>query len=176
MFNFINLHPVILPIVLFLMRLTDMSIDTLRLMYVVRGRKSLAWVLGFVQSAIAIIAITSVLSNLDNFWNIFGYAGGFATGTLVGMVVEEKLAIGHGNLRIISSHRGNAIADRLRKNGFAVTELSGRGRDGTVSVMDCSVRRRDIRQLRETVLEADHEAFIMAEDMYPLHRGFWRIS
>jgi uncharacterized protein YebE (UPF0316 family) len=176
MHNFMNIPTVILPFVLFLMRLTDMSIDTLRVMYVVRGRKSLAWFFGFVQSAIAIVAITSVLSSMDNLWNIFGYAGGFATGTLVGMVFEEKLAIGHGNLRIISSHRGNAIAESLRINGFAVTELSGRGKGGTVSVMDCSVRRRDICQLREAVLEADNEAFIMAEDMYPLHRGFWRIS
>jgi uncharacterized protein YebE (UPF0316 family) len=176
MLSFLNIPAAILPFVLFLMRLTDMSIDTLRVMYVVRGRKSLAWFFGFAQSAIAIVAITSVLNNLDNFFNIIGYAGGFATGTLVGMVVEEKLAIGHGNLRIISSHRGNAIADSLRKDGFAVTEISGRGKDGTVSVMDCSVRRRDIRHLREVVLDVDQEAFIMAEEMHPLNRGFWRIS
>lgn len=176
MLSLIEIPAFVLPFILFFMRVVDMSLDTLRVMFVIRGRKSLAWVFGFSQSVIAVVAITSILSNLSNLWNIIGYGCGFATGNIVGMLIEERIAIGHENLRVISSRRGNAIADSLRKGGFAVTELIGRGKDGTVSVMDCSVRRRDIRQVRDKVLNMDGDAFIMAEEMRPIHRGFWRIS
>ena len=109
-----------------------------------RGRKALAWILGFAQSAIWVVAITSVLRHLDNLWNIVGYACGFATGNVVGMLIEERLALGHGHVRIISPQRGSALAEAIRGSGYAVTELSGRGQDGTVAVLTCSVRRRDI--------------------------------
>jgi uncharacterized protein YebE (UPF0316 family) len=163
-----------MPFIIFLMRVTDMSLDTLRVLFVIRGRKPLAWIMGFFQSALWVVAITSVLSNLDNLWNVIGYAGGFATGNVVGMMIEERLAIGHGHLRIISSHRGKAIAEAIRDAGFAVTELPGRGKDGTVSVISCSVKRRDIDNVQRGVYAIDPEAFITVEDIRPLHRGYWR--
>jgi uncharacterized protein YebE (UPF0316 family) len=156
------------------MRVTDMSLDTLRVLFVIRGRKSLAWIMGFFQSALWVVAITSVLSNLDNLWNVIGYAGGFATGNVVGMLIEERLAIGHGHLRIISSRRGKAVAEAIRDAGYAVTELPGHGKDGTVSVISCSVKRRDIDNVQSAVYEIDPEAFITVEDIRPLHRGYWR--
>ena len=79
---------------IFALRVSDMTLDTLRLLFVVRGRKGISWVLGFFQSVIFVIAITSVLSHLDNPLNIIGYAAGFATGNVVGMWIEERLAIG----------------------------------------------------------------------------------
>jgi len=162
------------PLVIFGLRVCDMSLDTLRVLFVVRGRKPLAWVLGFFQSAIWVLAITSVLNNLDNLWNIAAYAGGFATGNVVGMVIEERLAIGHSHLQIISSTRGSAITEAIRNAGYAATEISARGRDGTVSVISCSVRRRDIKRVRKEVEQIDPEAFITVEDIRPIHRGFWR--
>ena len=80
-----------------------------------RGRKKIAWVLGFFQSAIFVTAIGTVLSNLDNPLNIIGYAAGFATGNVVGMVIEERLAIGHTSINIISPRLGTAIAEHLRR-------------------------------------------------------------
>jgi len=174
MLNLLAIPPTILPIVIFALRVTDMSMDTLRVLFVIRGHKLLAWILGFFQSAIWVVAITSVLSNLGNLWNIIGYASGFATGNVVGMAIEERLAIGHGHLRIISSRFGAAISDTIRHSGYAVTELPGRGRDGTVSVITCSVRRRDIDLVRSKALQIDPEAFVTVEEVRPLHRGFWR--
>jgi uncharacterized protein YebE (UPF0316 family) len=159
---------------IFLLRVTDVSLDTLRVLMVFRGRKPYAWLLGFFQSSLWVVAITSVLGNLDNWWNIIGYAGGFATGNVVGMLIEGRLAIGHAHMRIISPRRGNAIAEAVRASGYAVTELPGRGKDGTVSVLNCSVRRRDIAALSRKVYEIDSEAFVTVEDMRPLHRGYWR--
>jgi uncharacterized protein YebE (UPF0316 family) len=115
-----------------------------------------------------------VLSHLENLLNLVAYAGGFATGTVVGLFIEERLAIGHGHLRIISSQRGSAVADALRQAGYGVTELSGRGKDGTVAILTTSVRRRDIDRVRRKVLQADPESFLTVEEVRPLHRGFWR--
>ena len=172
--NWLALPVALVPLVIFLLRVLDMSLDTLRVLFVIRGRRPVAWTLGFLQSLLWVTAITTVLANLDNLWNIFAYAGGFATGNVVGMMIEERLAVGHGHMRIISSRRGNAIADAIRHAGYAATEIPGRGRDGTVSVINCSVRRRDIDSVRRRVSELDPEAFVTVEEVRPLHRGFWR--
>ena len=130
--------------------------------------------LGFFQSAIFILAISSVLTHLDNPLNVIGYAAGFATGNVVGMWIEERLAIGHVNITVVSSRRGSAIADHLRAKGFAVTEIPARGKDGMVSLLTCSVLRKNVADVRNLVNEIDAEAFITAEDVRPVRRGFWR--
>lgn len=161
-------------LLIFALRVADMSLDTIRLLFVVRGRKTLAWILGFFQSLIFIVAISSVLTNANNLLNILGYAAGFATGNVVGMLIEERLAVGHTLLTIISSMRGAAIAEALRKEGYAVTEIPARGKDGAVAVLHCSVQRKETSMVDTIVLEADPSAFVTTEDMRPLRRGFWR--
>jgi len=164
----------LLPVLIFFIRVADMSLDTLRVLFVVRGRRPQAWVVGFVQSALWVIAVASVLSHLDNLLNVLAYAAGFATGNVVGMRIEERLAIGHSHLRVISRQRGEAVAGAVRSAGYAVTELSGKGKDGAVSILTTSVRRRDIDPVRIEVLQADPDAFVTLSDVRPLHRGFWR--
>jgi uncharacterized protein YebE (UPF0316 family) len=139
-----------------------------------RGRKSIAWVLGFFQALIFVLAISSVLSNLDNPLNVVGYAAGFATGNVVGMWIEEKLAIGHIHLNIVSSRLGSAIAEQLRAAGYAVTEIPARGKDGMVALLNISVLRKNVAQVHKLVNEVDPDAFITAEDVRPVRRGFWR--
>ena len=159
---------------IFGLRVGDMSLDTLRVLYVMRGQKGIAWILGFFQAMIFITAITAVLTNLDNLIYIVAYASGFATGNVVGMTIEERLAQGYTHLRIISSRRGSAIAETLRNEGYAATEISARGKDGMVSSINCSVKRNKIHRVRKLVEDIDTDAFITAEDIRPIHRGFWR--
>lgn len=159
---------------IFTLRVGDMTLDTLRLLFVVRGRKGIAWTLGFFQAGIFVLAITSVLNNLSNPLNFIGYAAGFATGNVVGMWIEERLAVGHIRLNIISPTRGAAVATALREASFGVTEIPARGRDGVVSLLSVSVLRRDVARAEGVVREADPEAFITAEDVRPLRHGFWR--
>ena len=159
---------------IFAMRVSDMSMDTLRMLFVMRGRKGIAWVLGFFQSVIYVIAITSVLSQLNNPLNLIGYAAGFATGNVVGMLIEERLAIGHIHLRIISPRLGVAMAIVLRDAGYAVTEISARGKDGMVSILSVSVLRKDVSNVETLVHEKDPEAFMTSEDVRPVRRGYWR--
>ncbi len=161
-------------LLIFCLRITDMSLDTLRVLFVVRGRKPIAWVLGFCQSAVYVIAIVKVLSSLGNPLTVLGYAAGFATGNVVGMFVEERLAIGHIQLQIVSRRRGTALAEALRGGGFGVTEIAARGRDGTVRLLSTSVLRKDLNHAKRIVHETDAEAFITSEDVRPVRRGFWR--
>lgn len=167
-------HAYLFALLIFCLRICDMSMDTLRVLFVVRGKKLLVWILGFVESLIFVIAISSVLTGARNYLNVLGYAAGFATGNIVGMLIEDKLAIGHLLVTIISSNRGTFIAERLRASGYAVTEVAGRGRDGTVFELHASVARKDIDTVETIVLEADPQAFVTAEDIRPVRHGFWR--
>ena len=159
---------------IFILRVSDMTLDTLRVLFVMRSKKGMAWVFGFFQATIFVLAISSVLSNLDNPLNIIAYAAGFATGNVVGMLIEGKLAIGHIHMSIVSPRRGSAIAESLREEGYAVTEIPARGKDGMVTMLNCSVRRRKLLQAREIITGIDPDAFITAEDVQPVRRGFWR--
>ncbi len=158
---------------IFACRVTDMSMDTVRMLFVMRGRKRLAWILGFCQSIIYVVAISSVLTHLGNPLLVVGYAMGFATGNVFGMLIEERLAIGHTQVSIVSSRLSSAVVDRLRAAGYAVTEIPARGKDGTVGLLNVSILRRDIDKVEKLVCETDPEAFITIEDVRPLRHGYW---
>jgi uncharacterized protein YebE (UPF0316 family) len=161
-------------LMIFILRVLDIAAATLRMLMVIRGRKLNAWVLGFVQALLFVLAIRAVLSDLSSWVNIIAYAMGFATGTVVGMWIEERIAIGYKHLRIISSRRGPELAGYLRSQGYAVTEVLGRGKDGTVSLLNCTVHRKDVEQIEQLVKEKDEQAFITADDVSPVSRGFWK--
>jgi uncharacterized protein YebE (UPF0316 family) len=158
---------------IFVMRVADMSLDTLRVLFMMRGRKLVAGLIGATQAAIFILAVGRVLSQLDNLWNVVGYAAGFGTGVVLGMYFEERLAIGFGQIRIISSTKGQAIATALRAKGYAVTELPGRGKDGVVAVLNLTVRRKDVVEVQDIVRVTDESAFITIEEVRPLWRGYF---
>jgi uncharacterized protein YebE (UPF0316 family) len=161
-------------LLIFSLRVVDVSLYTIRLMMVVRGRKGLAWLLAFSQATIYMLAILGVLTNLDNWMNIIGYAAGFATGNVVGIWLEGKLAIGITHLRVISERRGSRIVERLRTAGYAVTEVAGQGRDGMVTILNCGVQRREAGKVTKFIAEIDDEAFITEEPVRLVWRGFWR--
>lgn len=158
---------------IFMLRVVNQSLDTLRVMMMLRGRKLASWVLGFAETAIFVIALSSVITGLNNVLNIIAYSAGFATGNTLGMWVEDRLAIGHINLRIVSRRLGSAMVERLRKEGFGVTEIPARGKDGMVSLLNLSVRRKEVDKVETLVEEVDKDAFITSEEMRPLRRGFW---
>lgn len=159
---------------IFILRVVDMSLATLRFMVTLRGHKVLTWVFGFAQSVVFVIALSGVLQNLDDIINIIAYAAGFATGGVIGASIDTRLAIGHTHIRIISSNRGSAISKKLRAEGYGVTEISGRGKDGAVTLINASVRRRNVPKVQQIVGEVDENAFITTEDLRPVRRGFWR--
>jgi uncharacterized protein YebE (UPF0316 family) len=158
---------------LFCLRLVDVTLYTLRLMMVVRGRKALAWTFGFFQAFTFVVAISAVLSDLGNWGKILGYSAGFATGVVVGMWLEGRLAIGHTHLRVVSPSRGAELSSRLRQTGFAVTEIPARGKDGSVALLMCSVARRKAPEFERVIKEVDPDAFVTAEEVRSVRRGYW---
>ncbi len=158
---------------IFVLRLVNMAVDTIRVMMVMRGRRFFVWILGFVQTVIHIFVLTRVIQDLTNLPNLLAYAGGFATGNVVGMWVEGKLAIGHAQLQVISPKLGPAVVERLRAEGFAVTEVAGRGKDGMVSVIYANVMRKDIEHVQALIEDVDEHSVVTVESLRPLRRGFW---
>jgi uncharacterized protein YebE (UPF0316 family) len=174
MFDLISLQPWAFTILIFLLRVVGMSMDTLRVLFVLRGSRLPTWILGFLQTTLWVVAIGGVLSNLNDLWNVIAYCAGFATGNVVGLAIEERLAIGYVNMRIISPGRGSAILETVRTAGYGATEIPGRGKDGTVTVIDCSIKRRHISKIQKEISRIDPEAFVTIEETRPLHRGYWR--
>ncbi|GBF39207.1 DUF2179 domain-containing protein [Leptospira johnsonii] len=134
----------VLPLGIYLARMTDVSIGTVRIILISRERKVLAALLGFVEVLLWLIVITQIMRNLSNVFCYIAYAGGFATGTFLGMVVEEKLALGHSLIRIIVPEKGEEIVQNLTQAGYRTTTLEAQGARGPVKVILSLLRRKDI--------------------------------
>jgi uncharacterized protein YebE (UPF0316 family) len=165
--------PVLAGLFVFAMRVTDMSLDTLRMLFVMRGRKLLAGALGTIQAAVFILAVGAALRGPLNFWTVAGYATGFGVGVIVGMVAEERLAFGHVMFRVYSPTYGAAIARALREAGYAVTDFVAHGRDGRITVVNSVVARKDGQAVRAIIDQVDPLAFITVDDARPLRRGYF---
>jgi uncharacterized protein YebE (UPF0316 family) len=163
-------------LLIFFLRVVDVSFYILRLLMVMRGRRFYAWLFGFFQASIYITAAVVVLTNLDNWLNVIGYAAGFATGNVIGMLIEDRLAIGIIHLRVISPARGSELVEHLRQAGYAVTEFVGRGKDGVVTIFNCHIRRREVSKVTSLITSLDEQAFITAENVRLVWHGFWRSS
>ncbi|MEI7014904.1 DUF2179 domain-containing protein [Leptospira licerasiae] len=135
---------IFLPLGIYLARMTDVSIGTVRIILISRERKVLAALLGFVEVLLWLIVITQIMRNLSNVLCYIAYAGGFATGTFLGMVVEEKLALGHSFIRIIVPEKGEEIVQNLTQAGYRTTTLEAKGARGPVKVILSLLRRKDI--------------------------------
>ena len=159
---------------IFVLRVANNAVDTVRILFVVRGKRLPAWIGGFLVSLIYIVTIGSVLSDIKNPLMILMYASGYATGNVLGIWLEEKLALGHLHVTIISPNLGTAIAELLRESGFAVTEIPARGKDGTVAMLQCDVLRKQLSSVEKIAQDVDANSFITAEEVRPVRRGFWR--
>jgi uncharacterized protein YebE (UPF0316 family) len=163
-------------LMIFCLRLVDVSLGTVRLIMIGRGQRKIAPLLGFVEVTIWVLAISQVITNLDNIINIFGYSGGFAAGTLVGMWIEDKLPLGHVGISIISTTQGQKIARKLRQADYGVTELIGSGRSGNVNLATTIVPRKDVKDVFQLVNQTDPRSFIAVDDMKVVKRGYMHVA
>lgn len=160
------------PVLIFLLRLVDVSLATLRIMLVVRGGRLLAPLIGFVEILIWVVAVAAVVRNLGSPWHVVGYAAGFAAGTAVGMWIEGKLALGFSTVQVISRRPEPELADELRALGFGATEVIGEGREGPVGIVYSVVRRRHIPDVIRTVEARDPDAFVTVQGDTLPRRGW----
>ena len=160
------------PLLIFCLRIVDVSLATLRMLLSIRGHKRIVPVIGFFEVLIWITAVGNAVKFLDSPVHLLGYAGGYATGTVVGLWIEEKMALGIAALRVMSRHGGVEIAEALRERGFGVTEFPAQGRDGRMEVVYAVLRRRDLPVALAQVSRWDDGAFVTVEEPRAIHRGW----
>lgn len=156
---------IILPVLIFIARIFDVSLDTIRVIMVSKGYRKMAPYIGFFQVLIWIITITRIMENLDNWVTYVAYAGGFAMGTYVGMLIEERIAIGNELLRVITRKPADKLVEVLREKGYIVTISSGMGRDGEVGIIFLVLKRKNLNEAIQLVKEYNPKAFYTVEDM-----------
>ena len=166
--NFLNtslFNWLILPLLIFFARVTDVSIGTLRITYITRGKKRLAAILGFIEVLIWLIAMRQIFNNLNNFVCYITYAGGFASGSYLGMWIEHKLAIGMQVVRIITRKDAHQLIEKLKANGFGVTVIDGEGVTGHVKIIFTVIQRKDLPDITAMIKRFNPKAFFSVEDV-----------
>jgi len=163
---------VILPLFVFSARMVDVTLGTLRIIFLSRGRKYLAPLLGFVEVFIWITVVSQIVGGTHNFAAYIAYAAGFAVGNYIGMLIEEKLAIGTLIIRIILPKNGNLLAARLREEGYGVTYVDGHGGSGNpVGLVYTVVMRKELDQIIGIIEEVTPKAFYTVEELRSVRQG-----
>lgn len=153
----------LIPLLIFVARIFDVSIGTVRMIMVISGHRVASAALGFVEVLIWVLAVGGAVEHLSNPVAVLAFAGGFATGTLVGMTIEKRLAIGFRVVRVINAKPGLDLADSLRERGYTATRIDGRDRDGPVEIVFVTVRRRAVPELLDRIAEVTPSAFLSVE-------------
>ncbi len=150
---------------IFFARVTDVTLGTMRIVAVSRGQKVIAPLLGFAEVIAWLLALRAVLDNLSNPTYYVFFAGGFAAGTYVGLLLEEKLAMGTRIVRIVTKSNASALVTALRDAGHGVTVLDADGSEGPVNVLFSIVKRSQIGKMIKLVQQYNPRAFYSIEDV-----------
>ncbi len=165
----------ILPLLIFIARICDVTIGTMRIVMVAKGQKFWAPVMGFFEVFIWIITMSKVMQNLDNFLCYIGYAGGFATGNLVGLLLEEKLAMGIVKIQIITAREANLLIEALKKAGYGITHQEAQGSTEKVSIIYSIIKRSELTKVEEIIRSYNPRAFYSIEDVKFVSQGIYPI-
>ncbi len=152
-----------IPVLIFCARICDVSMGTTRMLFVMSGMRWQAALIGFFEVMIWALAVGGVIKYLDNPIALVAYGGGFATGTLVGMWVENRIGVGYRTVRVINADRTHSVSSTLREHGYRVTEVPGHGRNGPVELAFLVIRRRHLRNTLDLVQQIAPDAFVSVE-------------
>ena len=156
---------IILPCLIFFARVCDVSLGTIRIIFISKGIKYLAPLIGFFELLIWILAISQIMQNLTNIYYYFFYAGGFAIGNLVGIVIEEKLSIGTVGIRIITRQDAGELVNALKKSNYGITVVDAEGSKGKVKIIFSVINRQNIKKVINLVKHYNPKAFYHIEDI-----------
>lgn len=160
-------------LLIFCARILDVSIGTIRIILVSRGYRALAPLFGFFEVLIWLAAIGQVMGNMKGFGSYLVYAGGFATGNYVGMLLESRIAFGYQALRIITSEKIQSLPMVLRDEGYGVTTIRGWGAKGEVTFIYTIVPRKRVDHVLDIVAMFEPQAFISIEDVKARYSGYF---
>lgn len=161
-----NIYNIILvSLLVFTARTLDVSIGTIRIIFVSRGRKLPASLCGFFETLIWLFAVGQILQNLTNPLYYVAFAAGFATGTYMGIVLEDKLAMGMLIVRVITKREAKMALHNLRESGLGVTSLKADGKDGPVNIFYTVIKRADLEKVIGIIKKFNEKAFYTIEDV-----------
>ncbi|WP_299823241.1 DUF2179 domain-containing protein [uncultured Pontibacter sp.] len=156
---------VFIPLLIFLARICDVTLGTLRIVFISKGDKIIAPLLGFLEVLIWLVAITQVMENLNNVASYLAWAGGFATGNFLGLRVEQKLALGQMVVRVITVEPADKLIDRLKGRGYRLTCIDARGTRGKVNLLFLIVKRKKLDEVIGIIRDYNPQAFYSIEDV-----------
>jgi uncharacterized protein YebE (UPF0316 family) len=169
---------IILPLLIFISRIADVSLGTLRIIFISKGEKFLAPLLGFFEVLIWLLAIQQIFSNFSSPIYYITYAAGFAAGTFAGMKIEQKLSIGKQVIQVITRKNSNRLILKLRENNYQVTTIEAKGSQGKVKILFIVTKRCNVNKILELVEKYNPAAFYTIEDLnyandrQPISQGF----
>lgn len=164
---------IILPLLIFCARLIDVSLATLRIIFLSRGKKYLPPVLGFFEILIWILAIGQIFKHLNNPVTYVAYAGGFAVGSFLGIIIENRIALGMQVVRIILKNSVDTLLRELTNSGFGITVVNGEGKTGPVKIIFTVIKRRNLPQLLQLLRRDYPKAFFSVEDIRMVEEGIF---
>ncbi|MCH7414872.1 DUF2179 domain-containing protein [Belliella sp. R4-6] len=156
---------VIMPLMIFFARVMDVSINTLRIMFMLNGKKKIAPILGFFEALIWLLAIGQIFQNINNPMSYLAYAGGFAMGTFVGMTIEEKLALGRVLVRVITPTPMPELIEYMKEKNFRFTSVGAEGRFGKVNLLFTVMKRDALTEFVGKVKSFNDKAFYTIESV-----------
>lgn len=167
---------VILPILIFSARIGDVTIGTIRIVFVSQGKKFLAPILGFFEIIIWLLAIGQIFNNLTNIIYYIAYAGGFAMGNYVGLIVENKISLGYLSLRLILSDNTERLIKSLKDQGYGMISITTEGSNGDVNLIILVIKRKNKLKVLNIIREIAPDAFISIEQVQSVKGGIFSIT
>ncbi len=163
----------LLPLLIFLARISDVTIGTIRIVMVAKGQKGIAPLLGFFEVLIWLLAISKIIQNLDNWVCYIAYGAGFATGNYIGMIIEEKLAYGIVQLQIITQKDAPDLIEKLKTEGYGITHQEAHGAIEEVSIIYSIVKRTDLSRVIKIIRTYNPNAFYSIADVKFVNKGLY---
>ncbi|MBD3272238.1 MAG: DUF2179 domain-containing protein [Elusimicrobia bacterium] len=160
-----NSNTIIIALAIFFIRITDVSLGTLRIIFVSRGIRIIAALCGFFEVLIWLFAISQIMQNLTNYINYFAYAGGFGMGTFLGISIERALYSRTQLIRIITSRDASELLEALTSKGYGLTSVAAQGSRGPVEIIFSIVDRARIQDIINIINQYNPQAFYTVEDI-----------
>jgi len=161
----------LMPLLIFLFRVADVTLGTMRIVFVTRGSRLWAPLLGFFEVLIWLLAMQQVFRHLDNWICYVAYAGGFAAGNLVGLTLENRIAVGRLAIRVVTRRDSRRLVRWFRENDFGLTLVDARGTKGMVKIIYMIINRKDMPRVIEMIRHFNPRAFYTVEDVRTAREG-----
>ena len=166
----------LLPFLIFMARITDVTLGTMRIVMISKGHKAWAPLLGFVEIFVWLLAMTKIFENLENWLGYVAYAGGFAAGNFIGLKIEEKLAVGIVKIQIITRKKADQLITNLKEAGYGITYHEAKGSNDSVSIIYSIIKRYEINKVENIVKTTNPKAFYSIEDVKAVSHGVYPIK